>query len=1008
MGAGAVLTVLLFAISAGASTSSRAWASPAPRQTSPAPTTTLPPCPTNTATTVATLCVAPDSGQAYGPGDLCLVGGDPQSTTGSPGCTNGPDAPGAGLQNNLLGGQCGTANNDRYDIGYSTGGGKKYGLLGLVAGGPLGGLVGSAADAASSWNPTRIIPGFLTNLAFTAERWTVHAATCIIYWALQLKIADGLSTFAGNLAGDYQARIVGPLGLSSLALFLCIVWCAVKIIRGQMGRGVGELAVTFILMAIFSGVLAAPSTFLLGPDGFLGRAKSTAVEVAGITASIDPNAPAPPPPGSGSNAQQDAALMTGLQHAFVEVPWELLDWGEQLDNSHNPAPAGCVSAMHSIINNGPWGTSDTPRNTMAHAGCPDLAQFNANPSTDRLLAAVIAFWGSEIVIVLAMFIAFLLAVAQFALVGCVIAFPFVSFLALLPGGGRQWLWKWVTAILVAFSSVIATLVALSLMLVSVDAVVAAESGSALIITMAALDILAIAGIIALIKFRKGLRRTARKIGSSLDSMRVGGAGAGHRWLSPSQSAAAGFGVGSAATALYAMRRLSYLSRAVGAGGGGGKGPAKTPGVPRPALPADQQLLQLDMKDRHRLRSAHARRIAARLDSDARGVTPDPDRFWDDHVRPGDVANLRELHAARQAASGGRPGGGLAAFVGRRSGSGGPSEGGWENDGADVELLDGLGDWAGPPQPFPGSAEANGVAGGAAGDVGGGGPPVGSAGRERWVDSELVRLGVPEAVGYPAAEKEDHLRWAQRFGRDQRGGPQGDEATGEPLLAGEEPGGYERWLAANGGDRELTAADVDVAYEHWRANRGPQESAALRRRWRNGQDLAGAGGRSSAQWRALHGREFDELVADATRRGDSAEVERLSRTWQVAQRRQRLDELVIDALGRGDQAEAHRLRAAFAASEGGGPMMLDEFDSIPAERLAEMERRRRERRAQPGRRRASPPARRPSGPGGSSSQSDSAAVDAAAADVVARRGLPGDMDLLRRLHQERRNKRGGDS
>jgi hypothetical protein len=442
--------------------------------------------------------------------------------------------PGDGLPPNV-------PSDDHYDIMYSTGGG-------LFAGTNIG----------------RQATGMFTDWLFTADRWVVHVALSLIHWSLSFHIADALTAPAAKLAAAYQTQVVDRLGLIGFFLFVAVAWAGWHVLRSRTSKGVGEFAVTLLILAVTTAAWAAPATFLLGPNGLLGHTRDVAAGLADITATGTSPAPppgcpggpyGPPAPGTNCNAPPTgdttlAPLLESMHHAFVEVPYQLLNWGAQLDTPG--ANSACLAAEAKIVAGGPWSTSDTPRNTMSSAGgtCSALAKFNATPTPDRLVGAALSLFGSLLVMILAIVMSIALIFAELTCVGLVVAFPLVSAVSLMPGPGRQLLWRWISHMFAALFALIATVVSLALMLVGIDALLSALGGQALLVILVVLNGMVVAGLVMHRRLRKGFSRAAQRIGRRLENANVGGAGTSG-WLRP---AAEGFG---AAELLDEHRRLRH-------------------------------------------------------------------------------------------------------------------------------------------------------------------------------------------------------------------------------------------------------------------------------------------------------------------------------------------------------------------------------------------------------------------------------------------------------------------
>jgi len=436
----------------------------------------------------------------------------------------------------------GTPADGQYEIMYSTGGG-------LFASADVG----------------RQATGMFTSWIFEGNVWTVHAALWLDHWALTFHVADALAGPAESLAATYQDDVVGPLGLVGTALMFCVFTAFWYCIRGRGTKGMGELAVSLLVLTITACAWAQPSTLLLGSNGVLGHVRDLSTGLAAITTSIagGTSTGSVPACGRGGEAADDtcddelqAPLLGNIHNAFVEVPYELLNWGQQLEGPAAPSP--CYGTEQQILAQGPWGTSDTPRDMMDSAGCNDLASFNADPSPDRLIGAVLCLTAGLLLFVQALIIAGATMLAELSVLGLVVAFPFVIPCGLLPGGARGLLWAWVTRALKAMLVLVATCMTLSLMLVTVSSLITYMSGDPLFEIFIALNAVVIGAIIFRGRITKSLARMAGSAGQRLAGARIGGT-QGRRWLAP---AVGGFGAAEVASHLYRARHLANTTRRV--------------------------------------------------------------------------------------------------------------------------------------------------------------------------------------------------------------------------------------------------------------------------------------------------------------------------------------------------------------------------------------------------------------------------------------------------------------
>lgn len=312
------------------------------------------------------------------------AGATPTSPTTGSSPSEEPTQP-PNIDNSLLpsdGLPAGSVPDNHYEIMYSTGGTD---------------IVGVPSD------PIQEATGWFTNLVFVGTRWIVHGALSMDNWSWSFHIETVLGGPAESLATDYQNDIIRPLGVGLFSLFCCAAYAAWMIFRGRMPRGAGEFGVSLLILAMTTATWAAPNTFLLGSTGVLARTREVTAQlgdVAGQAASAFSNSapggavPVVSLPSSTSSTTTVSAttngptaeLLQGLHHAFVEVPYQVLNWGEQLDTPGSPSP--CLVTEQKILEQGPWGTSDTPRNMMAAAGPPVRCAGQFQPIPERRPALV--------------------------------------------------------------------------------------------------------------------------------------------------------------------------------------------------------------------------------------------------------------------------------------------------------------------------------------------------------------------------------------------------------------------------------------------------------------------------------------------------------------------------------------------------------------------------------------------------------------------------------------------
>ncbi|MGW5062776.1 hypothetical protein ACWEQ2_36640 [Streptomyces sp. NPDC004096] len=185
---------------------------------------------------------------------------------------------------------------------------------------------------------------------FTLIRLLVGLAGWAIEVAFRFPLLKILAHPAQKVADAYNHVIVDTLGIKGLVLAWAFVFAGFMIVRGRVGRGLGEIFLTLLIGAIAASALIRPDT-LLGPNGPLGQSQRVAAEVAqqsvnsydwgGKVASNDPCA------GMAGNAEIKCEQLQGegpvsaaevarpiqdsITNALIVKPFMLLQYGRILD-----------------------------------------------------------------------------------------------------------------------------------------------------------------------------------------------------------------------------------------------------------------------------------------------------------------------------------------------------------------------------------------------------------------------------------------------------------------------------------------------------------------------------------------------------------------------------------------------------------------------------------------------------------------------------------------------------
>ncbi|MER8009713.1 hypothetical protein [Streptomyces sp. NPDC094149] len=185
---------------------------------------------------------------------------------------------------------------------------------------------------------------------FTLIRLLVGLAGWAIEVAFRFPLLKLLTRPAQKVADTYDTVVVDTLGLKGLLLAWAFVFAGFMIVRGRVGRGLGEIFLTLLIGAIAASALIRPDT-LLGPNGPLGQSQQVAAEVAqqsvnsydwgGKIASYDPCArmagnaeiKCEEREGEGPVSATEVArpIQDSITNALIVKPYMLLQFGRILD-----------------------------------------------------------------------------------------------------------------------------------------------------------------------------------------------------------------------------------------------------------------------------------------------------------------------------------------------------------------------------------------------------------------------------------------------------------------------------------------------------------------------------------------------------------------------------------------------------------------------------------------------------------------------------------------------------
>jgi hypothetical protein len=315
-----------------------------------------------------------------------------------------------------------------------------------------------------------------------------------------------------------------------------------------------------------------------------------------------------------------------IHHVFIEQPYDYLNWGHILEDNPN-SDGDCADVRTRVLAFGPHESDPWPREQMRAAGCEEEADFNAEPSTQRLLGALFSMFAGLVVAFVLLAVSLTVVVAKFMALAMFALSPFAAVAAVLPGSSRRLTWLWATTLVQAVLAVIGMSVLLSLLLLGIHHLLDENIRVGLAERFFVMNLAVLSVALGRRRMLAGGQAAAGRLTDNLTNVRLGGGGAA--WQGPSGTAGANllnidrglrqaaWGVGTAGVAtavaggrmvaqrarerrmwhntlkarlkgdrVHGVQRRTYRARTLGTGDGPGPrgGPPPT-SPPDPTLPA---------------------------------------------------------------------------------------------------------------------------------------------------------------------------------------------------------------------------------------------------------------------------------------------------------------------------------------------------------------------------------------------------------------------------------------
>jgi len=340
-------------------------------------------------------------------------------------------------------------------------------------------------------------PGKSIAAMFTDMLWRGYlGCAAVAIWFLDWVISfDWLTLITGPLTavGDALRSVIGQFGITAGFLALAGLIGALFIMRGHKARGIYEIGVSALIVALASTVLANPVGLVTGTDGLINQTRDYTLEAVAQM---------------GDQANLETSTITSqLIETFVRQPVQVISFAKVLDGE------ACEASYDAAVTSGPHGYDDTIRDAVT-ACDPAAGAYAAAPSMGMVASVMVQGPVGLMVLIMAITLGggvmMALVSAILAAVKAIINIP----LAILPGGARRSLATNAAEVFTGLLQFVFTLFFLAIYLMVIQSLYRAtgdQPSKAFAITL----VFMIIGLVAFLRYRKAIARSTERLAAAL-------------------------------------------------------------------------------------------------------------------------------------------------------------------------------------------------------------------------------------------------------------------------------------------------------------------------------------------------------------------------------------------------------------------------------------------------------------------------------------------------------------
>ncbi|MEV4559050.1 hypothetical protein AB0K51_18960 [Kitasatospora sp. NPDC049285] len=304
----------------------------------------------------------------------------------------------------------------------------------------------------------------LLGAGFALVRMAVGLMCWVCQWIWNFPVVSTLVETAHKLNGEFFQVTANDLGLYPLFLAMGSAFGCILMMKGKVGRGAGEMVITLLLSTLVLMPALTPRS-VLGEQGPLVQTQQAAHDVGQLAAGV--NGPDPGCTSEKDKKDPSCPMRMTLTRVLVVQPYQLLQYGiipnPKSENAHErelaevhrrwihgeikgkDAGDGCISWLPGSDQLCPKSTAwDQLKEELKKHGDEGMAAYNfsVNSNWDRVGGTVLVLFATLLIAIVVLGMALVHLGTQFAdVVAASLTAPSLVW-AMLPGGNRSALWKW--------------------------------------------------------------------------------------------------------------------------------------------------------------------------------------------------------------------------------------------------------------------------------------------------------------------------------------------------------------------------------------------------------------------------------------------------------------------------------------------------------------------------------------------------------------------------------------